>query len=198
MTMDGLILAGGKSTRMGGKHKGDLLYRDQTFTERIVQQFRKNAAHIWLSYGEVPGKAYEGCSVITDIYPGLGPIGGIYTCLTRCQSEAVMVAACDMPLIGAELFQYLSGRLDEEEKRSGIAYMAAVPVVEGRMHPLAAIYRIKIKERLKEQIMEKNYRIRDAFRAEDVLYVDLTREEKYRNMLRNVNTVEEYKQLTEL
>jgi len=195
MKMDGLILAGGKSTRMGGKHKGDLLYHNATFTERIVKEFLKGAEHIWLSYGKILGKNYEGCTVITDIYPDCGPIGGIYTGLEVSQSDALMVAACDMPLMKLELFQYLEEKLANAEQHSEIRYAAVIPIADGRVHPLAAIYRIDMKEILKKQILEENYRIRDALKRQDVLYVDLSREKKYCDMLRNVNTVEEYEQL---
>lgn len=196
--MDGLILAGGKSTRMGGKHKGDLLYGNSTFTERIVREFQKGAGKIWLSYGKMPGKNYDGCTVITDIYPDCGPAGGIYTGLEKSESDAVMVAACDMPFVKRELFQYLEERLGEEERRTQVRYAAAVPVADGRIHPLAAIYRAGMKETLKEQILEGNYRIRDALKKEEVLYVDLSREGTYRDMLRNVNTAKEYEQILSL
>lgn len=196
MKMDGLILAGGKSTRMGGKHKGDLLYRDVAFTERIVRQFRKNEGQIWLSYGKEAGKTYEGCTVITDIYPDCGPVGGIYTGLVMCESDAVMAAACDMPLMKIELFRHLEEVLAREERR-GADYAAVVPVVDGRVHPLAAIYKVEMRDVLKAQILEGNYRIRDALRKREVLYVDLSDEAQYRDMLRNVNTEEEYKELLE-
>ena len=41
MQADGLILAGGKSTRMGGRHKGDLFFQEQTFLERIIEELKK-------------------------------------------------------------------------------------------------------------------------------------------------------------
>lgn len=38
---DGLILAGGKSSRMGGHHKGSLTYKDETFTKILVRELKR-------------------------------------------------------------------------------------------------------------------------------------------------------------
>ena len=85
--MDGLILAGGRSTRMGGKHKGDLRYEDQTFLERIIGEFASCAERIWISYGTEMRRDYPGCVSICDEYPGCGPMGGIHAGLKRCRSD---------------------------------------------------------------------------------------------------------------
>ncbi len=43
---------------MGGKHKGDLRYQDQTFLERIIEEFETYADRILISYGEDIRKEY--------------------------------------------------------------------------------------------------------------------------------------------
>ena len=50
--MDVLILAGGKSSRMGGNHKGNLKIRGEGFTERLIRVMKPHAERILLSYGE--------------------------------------------------------------------------------------------------------------------------------------------------
>ena len=52
MRADGLILAGGKSTRMGGAHKGNLMCGNETFTMRLIREMQKEAQQVWISYGE--------------------------------------------------------------------------------------------------------------------------------------------------
>ena len=49
--MDGLILAGGKSTRMGGKHKGFLQMEEETFMDRLTREMKRRADQLWISYG---------------------------------------------------------------------------------------------------------------------------------------------------
>lgn len=187
--MDGLILAGGKSSRMGGKHKGFLKCKDKTFMDRLIEELGSVAEHLWISYGTEIHAEYSMGTIITDIYPGCGPISGIHEGLKSCMSRELMVAACDMPYLKGELFSYLSEKLLEStEDVEGV-----VPVVAGKIHPLAAIYKKRTLPVFEEQIKEGNYRLRDALGKMNILYVDMTGEEKWENMLRNVNTPEEYK-----
>lgn len=233
MQAEGLILAGGQSTRMGGRHKGSLTYRGETFTHRLVKELKKEVSCVRLSYGhEVKDEGGE-CPIVMDIYPECGPIGGIYAGLKACQREWMLTAACDMPLMKIELYRYMMDMLEADRGETSI-YDGAVPVTDGRMHPLAAVYRARqltggrvvlpqgtqmdqpVKLRsdawlgyqpnqhrcrgdmadiLEEQIRKGNYRIRDVMKRLNILYLDVTGNKQFEQMLRNVNTMEEYEQL---
>lgn len=185
--MDGLILAGGKSSRMGGSHKGFLTYEDNSFMERLIGEMGKIADRIWVSYGTKIYMKYAGCRIVTDEYPECGPIGGIHAGLKACESNAMMVAACDMPFLKAEFFTYLSEELKD--------YDGVVPVIAGKKHPLAAIYKKDILPVLEEQIKNGNYRLTDALKKLDINYVDVTGQEKFERMLKNINTIEDYQNI---
>lgn len=194
--MDGLLLAGGKSSRMGGRHKGDLLYGNETFTTRMIHEFSKDADTIWISYGAKVHGTYENCRIVRDIYPDCGPIGGIHAGLKACESDEVMVAACDMPFLKIELFRYLYKQMEEAGKQEKVAYDGAVSVLDGRIHPLSAIYRKTAALVMEQQILNGNYRIRAALDKMKILYVDVTGNARFAYMLQNVNTMEEYKMLS--
>lgn len=194
MQADGLILAGGKSSRMGGRHKGGLSYGGETFTHILIKEFQLESEKIWLSYGREPHEAYEHCHILTDIYPNCGPIGGLHAGLSACEQDWMMVAACDMPLLRIELFRFLYREL---ERAGEACYAGAVPVNDGRIHPLAAIYRRTIVNLLEKQIENGSLRLRDALERMDILYVDVTEYPAFTRMLRNINTVEEYKNFIE-
>lgn len=198
MKMDGLILAGGKSSRMGGTHKGNLLLGTETFTGRMVNELRKEAEEVWISYGEMMHESYEGCRIVRDEYPGCGPIGGLQAGLRACTGEAVMAAACDMPFLKIELFRYLEKCLEEEEKKQGEALDGVVPVLEGRINPLAAIYKKSAGDVLERQIQEEDYRIRGALRKMKILYVNLDGDKELGKMLQNINTLSEYQKICKL
>ncbi len=193
--MDGLILAGGRSTRMGGKHKGDLRYEDQTFLERIIGEFASCAERIWISYGTEMRRDYPGCVSICDEYPGCGPMGGIHAGLKRCRSDYMMVAACDMPFVKMELYHLLENELEKAQQESEAVYVGAVPVADGRVHPLAAVYKKELAGCLKEQIERKEYRIRSIFDRQNILYVDVSYRADIKRMLSNVNTAAEYEEI---
>lgn len=194
---DGLILAGGKSSRMGGHHKGSLTYKDETFTKILVRELKKEVQTVWLSYGREIKEYMNGCRIVRDIYNNSGPIGGIHAGLKVCGSDILLVAACDMPFLKIDLYYYLYEALSREEMGDCFIALAArydgcVPVIDDRVHPLAAIYRKSAVKVLEEQIRDKNYCLRDALRKLDILYLDVTGESRFIRMLQNINTVQEY------
>ena len=195
MRVEGMVLAGGKSRRMGGHHKGNLCYHEQSFQDHVIAEFRKLTDRILLSYGTVIHKEYPDCETIKDVYPEIGPIGGLYSGLKQSKAELLMVAACDMPLLDARLYQYLLKKLSEEENRTEDCYDGVVPVTGEKMHLLAAVYRKSALMVLEKQIKERNYRVTDAVKAMNILYIDITEEREYEKMLRNINTEEEYQKL---
>lgn len=185
--MDGLILAGGKSTRMGGKHKGFLQMEEETFMDRLTREMKPQADRLWISYGRDIHANYEECRVVVDEYPGCGPIAGIHAGLCACESELLMVAACDMPFLKSELYVLLEKHIADHD--------GAVTLCKGRIHPLAAIYRKRILTVLEEQLESGNYRLRDALAKMDIVYVDVSGKPEYEQMIRNINTIEEYRKI---
>lgn len=191
--MDGLILAGGKSSRMGGSHKGDLIYQNETFLERIIHEFQKEDGRIWISYGAEIRREYPGCEGVLDHYPECGPLGGLHAGLKRCRSRLIMTAACDMPFLKIEVYRYLRKQLAEAERvHPGLLYDGAVPAADGQVHPLGAIYRKQAADCFEKQLEKGNYRLRDALQCLNILYVDMSGQPEFRHMLRNINTIQEY------
>ncbi len=185
--VDAVILAGGKSSRMGGQHKGSLICGNETFTQHLINEAGKVADQIWLSYGKEVREEYAGCHIVKDEYLDCGPIGGIHAALKNAEADTVIVTACDMPFMGAEFFEMLLDQM--EDGIDGVVPREA----DGRLHPLAAVYRKDILPVVEEQIQSENYRLRDMLAKVNIRYVEV--EDKWLDMLRNVNTVEEYKNL---
>ena len=179
--MDALILAGGKSSRMGGKHKGSLKIGDENFTQRLVSELKPCVENLFLSYGETVQQEICDCHIIQDEYKDCGPMGGIYTGLKFCESEILLVVACDMPLLKWEIFEILQKNLDDCD--------AVIPIVVGKINPLAAIYRKKIFPVFENCLQEKNYRLRSALEKANVHYINMDIFAKY---FQNVNTEEDY------
>lgn len=187
MRVDGLILAGGKSRRMEGFHKGDLKYRERTFTECLIQEMKKEVQTLWISYGKSKRGEYPGCKMILDEYPDCGPIGGIHSALKHCENEWLCVAACDMPFLRMEWFQMLW-----EKRKENV--MGIVPVKNGKVHPLAAIYRKDLEQSARIQIVQGQYRMTELLKQVPIRYVDVTGDIQVERMLYNVNTREDYEQ----
>ncbi|HIW60272.1 MAG TPA: molybdenum cofactor guanylyltransferase [Candidatus Anaerobutyricum avicola] len=208
---DGLILAGGRNRRMGGRPKGELTLCRHTFTEIIRDELQKEARQIRLSYGTEKRQEYAGCDIVMDIYPGCGPMGGLHAGLSAVAEEGrdgVLAAACDMPFLRIGLYRYLLERLMEEEAKTGDLLDGAVPVTkqrrvvltgdlmpERRIHPLAAVYRTSMREVLERKIRAGRYRLTDALAEARILYVNVSGNPQFVTMLQNINHISEYEAL---
>lgn len=185
MKADILILAGGKSSRMGGKHKGDLSCGNESFTQRLISELKDGANQLWLSYGEIVRTTYPECRIVTDEFPGCGPMGGLHAGLNCCESNVLWVAACDMPRLKRELYGYLASFLGD--------HLAVVPLLDGRPQPLAAIYTKEMQSVFETCLHAGNFRLRSALDQADICYVDITDQPQFCLMLQNINTEEEYR-----
>ena len=179
--MDALILAGGKSSRMGGIHKGSLQFQNESFTQRLISQLKPHVETLWLSYGDTVQQEDLDCMIVRDEYLNCGPMGGLHAGLKNTGSDMLIVAACDMPLLNWELYHFLLEKLEN--------YDAVVPVVEGQIHPLAAVYTKKMLPLFESCLKAGNYRLRSALDQAKTRFVEAG---CFAEMLQNINTMEEY------
>ena len=131
------VFVGGIGSRMGGVAKGLLRTPDgnETLLERLLRQCALAAptARPWL-IGEAAAYAAFGLPQLADDPSGVGPIGGLRALLSRAQaeqSELALALACDLPFLNQVALEALISPF------SGIT---RVPLVEGRLQPLAAVY----------------------------------------------------------
>lgn len=132
MTFSAVILAGGKSSRMGCD-KAFLEIAGQTLLARqIGLAHRLGAVEVFIS-GRV-GVDYSayGCRVLVDQFPDSGPLGGIESALTEMTSPLLLVLAVDLPEMNAELLRRLAAGAAES--------FGAIPKLAGHIEPLAAFY----------------------------------------------------------
>jgi molybdopterin-guanine dinucleotide biosynthesis protein A len=130
--VEGFILVGGQSSRMGSD-KSQLLFGTQTSVEHIAAALRSLTPKVRLvgARGE-----QAGLENIPDTFAGWGALGGIHAALAACKSEWAVIAACDLPLVSADLFARLWQFAKQDDP-----FDAIVPIQpDGRPQPLCAIY----------------------------------------------------------
>jgi molybdenum cofactor guanylyltransferase len=105
-----IVLAGGKSTRIGTS-KSSLKIGESRLIDRVLDtlsQFTSSAIIVTNEDQPDPTKTHRlNSRVFPDIYPGKGPLGGIYTGLSYSESTYNLVVGCDMPFLNSDLIQYL-------------------------------------------------------------------------------------------
>ena len=181
MTTGCVILAGGKSSRMG-TDKAFLPLNGKKFIEVLTEEFRFFEEKIIVrgNDDEISDITWP---VISDIYLNCGPIGGLHAALHRWTSEALFCIACDTPLLKKEVYQILKNRMTEEDD-------AVIAITEdGRIHPLCGIYKKQTGKVMEEQILDGNNRMMRMLERIRVRYVELNSREYG---ILNINTQEEY------
>ena len=189
MKIGAVILAGGKSRRMG-KDKASLSYEGQRFIMRIAEEL-ECFDEIILSANDSSLYEDSDLTIVKDIYPDCGPLGGLHAALCSCKSDALFCIPCDVPLFKLSLAEYVCSMAKEDVD-------AVVPVSkDGHMHPLCAVYKKTAAPVFEKQLILKKYKIIDAYEFMNVRYIPLETNfvERY---LFNVNTPEDYEQLRDL
>jgi len=130
LAMTGVILAGGRSSRMG-INKALIEMNGERLIDRAVRLFREIFPALILVTNDPLLYLDQDLIIVTDIVPGRGPLMGIYTALFFA-SDDVFVAACDMPFLNGDLIRYMvsqAGEADIVVPRPGAGY-----------EPLHAVY----------------------------------------------------------
>lgn len=105
-TIKALVLAGGKSTRMG-IDKAGLHYHELPQWQYLCQVLGDIGVEPHVSCQAAQVKSFTGANTIADTFLGLGPMGAILSALQRDPNAAWLVLACDLPLLDKATLQYL-------------------------------------------------------------------------------------------
>ncbi len=173
MTRALVILCGGLSTRMGS-NKAFLPFGSGSLLNYQIERFRPYFETICLSvpaYDEMPfpWEEYTGCSAIPDLYPRIGPMGGLYSCMTAASEDILFFTPVDAPFTDPGLATQLCRLLEQDET----AHVCTVKSPEGRLQPLFAAYSRKCLPELTALIRERTYKLQFLLTPETTLVPDL-------------------------
>lgn len=157
----GLVLAGGRSTRLG-RDKTRLVFSGRPLLERAVALLRRVADEAWVS-GTDPADLDCDAPWLPDDVPGQGPLGGILTALNRLGGP-VLALACDLPLMRADVLEaLLAARCSRPS--GAVATMFLNPAT-GRVEPLVAVYEAGAAPLLAEAAARGTYGLSRAVPAQ--------------------------------
>lgn len=111
-SVTGVILAGGKSRRMG-QNKALLQLGDSPLIAHVIRRMHLVTDEILLITNTPTEYAHLGLPMYSDRVPDAGALGGIYTGLTQASYDAVLCVACDSPFLQPKLLSYLVSVLGE-------------------------------------------------------------------------------------
>lgn len=183
----GVLLAGGKSRRMG-QDKALVKLKGQTLFERtldILQQFFPTI----IIAGDRSDLARPDIPAIADIYPG-SALGGLHTGLKSAQTEWIFVAPCDMPYPDPLIVRRLL------ENRKGVD--AVVPRTPQGYEPVFALYHKNCLPQMEQMLRNNQLRIYDFYQQIAIRFIDPPQlPDRWQRSLININTPEQLAQLEE-
>lgn len=178
-----VILAGGKSSRMG-RNKAELEIGGVTFTEFLADK-------LWnMGIDDIMISGYErmvkNTRNVKDVYPGQGPLSGIHSCLCSSLNRKVFVLAGDAPLIPVHFLIELSK-----------AHKSAITVASynERLQPLAGLYNKEVGEVAEKLICKGKLNVSALIESVSFDVLPFYDNEL---LLRGCNTPEEYKEMLKL
>ncbi|MHB1071708.1 MAG: molybdenum cofactor guanylyltransferase [Gemmatimonadaceae bacterium] len=131
----GAILAGGGSTRFGGRPKGLELVGGTRMIDRVAAALRDTTREVVLVANDPAATAWlPGLRVLPDLTPKAGPLAGVQSALNGAAGDAVLVVAWDMPFLTPALLRAIVAR---GEATGAIVVPEGAP---GRAEPVCAYY----------------------------------------------------------
>jgi molybdopterin-guanine dinucleotide biosynthesis protein A len=185
-TITGIILAGGKSTRMGFD-KGMAELNGKPMVGWVIAALQGVCNHI-IIISNTANYEQLGYPVYADLYKNTGPLGGIFSGLTYTSTEYNLVVACDMPFINTDIFNLLL--------KYASNHSIVVPSVNSRFEPLCAFYHKHTRHKMEELLLQKIWKMQEVIR--EFTYKEIKVEDLLPDphMFANINTPSELKQIS--
>lgn len=177
----GIILAGGKSSRMGAD-KGLLVYKNQFLIDYPIALLTNYCSEIIISSNS-SNYDYLNVRVIPDVMEPIGPIGGLFTCLNASNTNWNLFLACDMPFVNSQIIDLLIINKDK--------YDAVLPSINGWPLPVCGLYNKNIISVMKSEINMGRYSLQNLLKKSKTLILEIE-DNELRNKLQNINTKEDY------
>lgn len=153
--MQGFVLAGGQSTRMG-RDKALVEVGGRPLIALAMEKLRALGIEPRICGSRADLKPFG--EVLPDRFPGSGPLAGIEAALAASEADLNLFLPIDVPLVPVEFLRWIA----ERAEASGAA--ATVPVAEGREQPLCAVYSRRLQPGLRAALEAGNCKVMRAVR----------------------------------
>ena len=165
MKITAIVLAGGKSLRLG-RNKALEPFLGKSLIEHVVDRLRPLAAQLLIvTSGEQVLPPLDTTEPLNDVYPGKGPLGGIYTGLLAARYSHSIVVACDMPFINTKLFSFMAELAPE--------FDAVIPrLSQTKVEPLHAVYAKSCLEKMEVHLAKNQLAVQGLLDELHIRYVE--------------------------
>ena len=180
--VSGIVLAGGRGSRMGGVDKGLQLLRGKPMVEHVLARFAPQVAEVVINANQnIEKYKQHGYPVVSDAIGGFaGPLAGLHAGLNAAKYPLVVTVPCDSPFLPADLVSRLLHELGARD--------LAVAKTGDQPHPVFALMKREVRESLEAFLASGGRKIDAWYAALKVVEVGFDDEA---DAFRNINTLEE-------
>ncbi len=163
--MTSIILAGGKSSRLG-RNKALQVLDGKSLVQRVIDRLEVLSTEIIIvtAGGEsMPVSSAATVKTVPDIYAGRGPLVGLFSGLSASTCHHSVVVGCDMPFLSIGLLEYMA--------QISSTFDVVVPRIEDKVEPLFAVYSRSCLPAIRDLLERDELRINRLFNMVKVEYV---------------------------
>jgi molybdopterin-guanine dinucleotide biosynthesis protein A len=164
--MTSIILAGGKSLRLG-RNKALQVIGGKSLIQWVIDRLAILSTEIIIAtaHGEaIPCSSTVRIKTVADIYPGKGPLVGIYSGLIASSNSQAIVVGCDTPFLSVSLLEYMTQICS--------TFDVVVPRIKKKVEPLCAVYSKSCLAPIQRLLEQNELGIRKLFSMVKVNYVE--------------------------
>ncbi|MBI5539024.1 MAG: molybdenum cofactor guanylyltransferase [Bacteroidia bacterium] len=184
------ILAGGKSSRIGGRNKALLEIDGITFIQRIHQKLSPVFNNVIVVSNELTDFGIENIVVYSDIIKGIGPLGGIHSALENSIEPAIFVVSCDMPFVDSEIAVDMTNEFLKNQPD------ILVPLIGTYEEPLFALYSKSLVGQIESMVSSTNGRpVTDLFLISKTNFYEIPENPTTKKCFTNINSFDDFKDL---
>lgn len=186
MRVTGVIQAGGKSTRMGGRPKALLEVGGRRIIERVLDVVAPVVDDVLIVTNTPELYAFLGVPMVADLHPDHGSLGGIFSGLAAATGEAAFTVACDMPFLHRDVARLVVARAAEGD--------VVIPRVGAQLETMHAVYAKACLPPIEARLRAGRFKIVgffDSVRVVEIAEADIVRHRPAEVVFMNVNTPEE-------
>ena len=177
--INGYILAGGKSSRIGIE-KGLIPLNGKAIIQYIIEQLKPLVNKLVIVSNNIEYEKF-GLKVIPDLIKDIGPAGGIYTALSHTDKNLNFIVSCDMPFIEKEYIEYIIKNSDNSQ--------ITLPKRKEKIEPLFGVYSKDCLIRWAELIQEDIYKLQEIILQFKLKTINMEDHLSFHDLLfMNINT----------
>lgn len=204
ITITGIILSGGKSSRMG-QDKSFIRIKGERVIDRVVQLMKNLFEKVIIISNDKEKYEYLGIPVYSDIFKDVGPIAGVHSGLLHSQTEQNFIISCDLPFMNCEMIKSI---IDFKSNS-----LIILPKANGYIQSLCGLYSKSLTKKIEEIInsdlsnelevyahKKRNLKLKSLINSVQTEIIENIDEFKgyHPNVFFNMNSQEDYQQVIKL